>query len=164
MRVVGVNMEGEKFFLQPGFIIVSKEPHLVHTVLGSCVSVCLWDNQAHFGGMNHFLFGRDRNNERTARFGSVSIPHLYRLMLDYGASRNCLQAHILGGGQHAELNSHVGTENVAVAEEILKKFGIEVLTRDVGGQIGRKVIFNTESGEILVFKVNKIRESDWYYG
>ena len=29
--------------------------HMVNTILGSCVSVCLWDSARSIGGMNHIL-------------------------------------------------------------------------------------------------------------
>jgi chemotaxis receptor (MCP) glutamine deamidase CheD len=72
----------EKYFLHPGYIFISRNPYLIHTVLGSCVAVCL--------------------NE------------------------------------------------------------IEIITTDVGGQTGRKVIFDSGSGRIIVYKGINIRQDDWY--
>lgn len=60
------------------------------------------------------------------------------------------------------LNSMIGNENAKIAEEILQKHRIEIATRDTGGPISRKVIFNTVTGEIFISKVNKAWESDWY--
>ncbi len=126
------------------------------------MAVCLWDIQLAVGGMNHYLFARSRPGERNARFGDLSIPHMIRLLMEMGADRERLRAHIIGGGQHLQLNSLIGSENGAIAEEILRQYRIQVVTRDLGGPIGRKVIFNTCTGEVLIHKVNKIRESDWY--
>ena len=49
-----------------------------------------------------------------------------------------------------------------MAEKLLADYQIEVLTRDVKGQYGRKVVFNSGTGEILVTKINEIRKDDWY--
>ncbi len=145
----------QKYYLQPGYIFVTDEPYLVHTVLGSCVAVCVWDREAGIGGMNHYLFGRARHGERTARFGNVSVPYLIQLALEKGARMDQLRAHIIGGSQHLHLNSLIGTENAQVAEAALRQYRIQVMTRDTGGQTGRKVIFNTVTGDVLVHQINK---------
>src|SRR5208337_4191605 len=38
-----------------GQVHCTAEPLLLMTVLGSCVSVCLWDAVLRRGGMNHFM-------------------------------------------------------------------------------------------------------------
>ncbi|MCX7747369.1 MAG: chemotaxis protein CheD [Clostridia bacterium] len=152
----------QKYYLQPGFIFVSREPHFIHTVLGSCVSVCIWDDTNFFGGMNHYIYHRSRNGERNGRVGDASIPYLIKLILELGAQRNNLKAHIVGGAQNPKLSPVIGLDNVRIAEEILSAKGISVITKDIGGLSGRKIIFNSGSGEILVYKGANIRESDWY--
>ncbi|HOJ77321.1 MAG TPA: chemotaxis protein CheD [Bacillota bacterium] len=156
-------MEPTKYYLQPGYIFISKEPYLIHTVLGSCVSVCLWDSVLKFGGMNHFIYSH-HSDVRTGRYGDVAIPYLIRLMQKHGSDLKNLKAHLIGGAESIQLNSMVGRVNAKLAEELLQKYQIEVVTRDLGGHNGRKVIFNNLSGEILIYKVNNIRESDWYNG
>src|SRR4051812_50175375 len=42
-------------YLLPGELHASAEQTQVTTILGSCVSVCLWDQKLRIGGMNHFL-------------------------------------------------------------------------------------------------------------
>lgn len=154
--------ELEKYYLQPGYIFVSKEPHLIHTVLGSCVSVCIWDSINRFGGMNHFIYGRVGKNKNNGKFGDVSTRHLMRLMTNMGSEIPDLKAHVVGGARNVQLSSKIGEENCAVAMEILNRYGIEVVTTDIGCVSGRKVIFNNENGEILVYKGINIRENDWY--
>ena len=52
----GEAVDGAKrFYLHPGRLLVSTEPAAVTTILGSCVSVCLWDESRGIGGMNHHL-------------------------------------------------------------------------------------------------------------
>lgn len=152
----------EKYYLQPGCIFVSEQAYLIHTVVGSCVAVCLWDSINGFGGMNHFIYDCARNNTPNGKFGDVSTQYLIRLMLDMGTRKPDIKAHIIGGGQNPMINSTIGRDNVLIAEEILGRKGIKVVTREVGGLIGRKVIFNNESGEILIYKVSNIRKNDWY--
>jgi chemotaxis protein CheD len=152
----------EKYYLQPGYIFASEEPYLIHTVLGSCVSVCIWESEKKAGGMNHFIYGRSGQGYGSARYGDVSTAYLIRLLLDMGCRKACMKAHIVGGGHNPELGSKIGDGNVSVAEEILRENRIEIVTRDTGGRIGRKLIFNNSTGEILVYKGVNIRRNDWY--
>lgn len=154
--------ELKTYFLHPGFIFASQEAHLIHTVLGSCVAVCLWDSVNKFGGICHYILTKSDNKERSGKYGEIAIPHLIQLMLELGSKKANLKAHIVGGGDNKNFSSTVGTENAALAEKLLKKYQIDVLTQDVRGQFGRKVIFNSGSGEILIYKINDIRKDDWY--
>jgi chemotaxis protein CheD len=44
----------------------------------------------------------------------------------------------------------VGKQNIAVAQKIIEKGGLTVVSMDVGGNQGRKIFFNTQSGEIML--------------
>ena len=155
--------ETAKYFLQPGYIFVSREPYMINAVLGSCVAICIWDKANHFGGMNHYIYDRARN-ERTAKFGDVSIPHLIKLMLQMGSKKTDIKVHILGGAQNPQLGSSLGEANSKLATDYFEKSPFEILSTDIGGILGRKVIFNNINGEMLVFKLNQIRTKDWFGG
>jgi chemotaxis protein CheD len=162
-KVGGVAIEQSKnFYLQPGFIFVSQEPHYIHTVLGSCVSVCLWDSLNMFGGMNHYIYANCDTDDPNGRYGEVSLPHLLKLMQDMGSKKTNLRAHLVGGARNAQLSSLVGDENVILAEKWLKKNRIPIIVKDVGGTHGRKIVFHNQSGEVYVYRVEQVRRSDWY--
>ena len=148
-----------RFFLQPGQIFVSDEPYRVFTVLGSCVAVCVWDPGRGFGGMSHHIYPRGRGG---SAFGTQAVPHLLRLLCRMGSRREDFRAHLVGGGTNSRVEGAVGEENVAVAEDVLARHRVVVVSRDVGGALGRKVAFSTFSGEIAVYKIERIRETDWY--
>lgn len=154
----------QKYYLHPGFIFVSEQPYYIHTVLGSCVSVCVWDVVRKYGGMNHYIYSKPSGNEYNARFGTVSIRHLLTLMAENGSLAQNLRAHIVGGGYSTFAGPSIGEANREVAEEILEKNGILIVTKDTGGQTGRKVVFNNYNGEIIVYKGVEVRRGDWYNG
>lgn len=80
-----------------------------------------------------------------------------------GASKKNLEAHIIGGSFSGEYASKdIGKKNIEMAKKILAQYKIPIVNEDTGGPFGRKVVFNTNEGEILVCKVKKIREQDWY--
>lgn len=134
----------------------------MNTILGSCVAVCLWETHRKFGGMNHYIFSNVIGKDPVVKYGEVAIPYLIKLMLGFGAKKSQMKAHVIGGAEHPEFRSPVGAENVELAEKLLAEYGIEVVSRDTYGQFGRKVIFNSGTGEVLIHKLNAIRKDDWY--
>ncbi len=156
----------QEYFLNSGYIYVPQAPTLISTVLGSCVSVCLWDRRLEYGGMNHFLYPSTRNpRQATARYGNVATGVLIRLFVEEGSRKEDLEAQIFGGAFALDGSpkvQEVSEQNVAVAKDILRKNGISVVSEDTGGVKGRKLVFNTLANEVAVIRVERLRESDWY--
>lgn len=138
------------YFLPPGGIYISSEPTQIHTVLGSCVSICIWDPVNLIGGMNHYLYHHAMSNPRSARYGDVAIPHLLSLLMQAGGDLANCTAHIVGGSQGLILGSIVGEENIRLAFRLLKQHQIKLGTVDVGQTGFRKVVFHNISGEIEI--------------
>jgi chemotaxis protein CheD len=145
----------KKFYLHPGQVFTSRECHAVTTILGSCVSVCLWDPSAKIGGINHFLLPtRTGDAPASPRFGDLAIRQLIEQLVAFGCRRQNLLAKIFGGACVLEAfqvrESHLGQRNAQVAEQILAAAGIPLAGQDVGGQRGRKLIFHTDDGAAWV--------------
>ncbi len=148
------------YFLEPGHIYFSKRAAVVRTVVGSCVAVCIWDTLLKYGGMNHFLKPSTKDaSKATPRYGNVATAALVKMMDEAGCDRRNLVAQILGGA--CPKNSKEAFENIKVARGILNKKGITILSEDTGGSIGRKVAFDTDTGQVAILKVHKIRDTDW---
>ncbi len=152
------------YILEPGFIFVAIRPTVISTVLGSCVSVCLYDREHKIGGMNHFQLPYIRERHKaTACYGNVATSALIRMMIDDGSNLENLEAQIFGGAYNPKISpDDVGSENIMVARKILEKKRVRVVSEDVGGERGRKVVFDTNTNEIAVLKVDKLRKADLY--
>ncbi|MBI5068919.1 MAG: chemotaxis protein CheD [Deltaproteobacteria bacterium] len=138
-------------YLQPGNVHSASEPTAITTVLGSCVSVCLYDPRARVGGMNHFLLPNPVNRERSARFGNVAMEELVEAVTRLGASLGSLRAKVFGGAAvlgttRPSSKLHLGEENARLALGALLDLGIPMVDGDVGGNRGRKVVFFTDDG------------------
>jgi len=151
------------YYLEPGYIFCATEPATVHAVLGACVAVCLWDKRLCFGGINHFLFPEIRERERaTAKFGNAATLELVRLMERAGSKRDDLLAQILGGASPLAASGHtVGAKNIEAARAILRQKRLRICSEDVGGHMGRKVVFDSLTGHVAVLKVFELRQEDW---
>lgn len=142
-------------YLVGGEMLASKAPYVISSLLGSCVAVCLWDSALRAGGMNHFTLPCSRSShERSNRFGNVSTQNLILRMEELGSCRQDLRARIYGGGHvpgdRMNIFGSVGEVNIKVARHVLKHARIPIESEDAGGCHGRKLHFNTYTGEITV--------------
>lgn len=156
----------QEYFLRPGYIYISRMPTLISTVLGSCVAVALWDRKREYGGMNHFLYPLTRKpGEATAQYGNVAIKALVRLFIEDGSDKKDLEAQIFGGAHPADSSEEIieiCLHNVEISRQVLMRNEVPIVSEDVGGTKGRKVIYNSLTNDVAVFRVEKLRMSDWY--
>jgi chemotaxis protein CheD len=138
-----------RVFLSPGDVLCMAEPTVVTTVLGSCVSVTLWDKDRRVGGLNHFVLPRGGSG---SRYGDVAMLELLEGVLDLGAHLRSLEAKVFGGAAVLPVGGEgsVGTANVGFALGELARRGIPIVGRRTGGERGRLLMFNTETGEAFV--------------
>ena len=142
-------------YLHSGHLHASKEPSTITTILGSCVAVCMWDAVEGVGGATHYLLpNRVGGHYASVRFGNCAIEQLIGKLLALGGLHGNLQAKIFGGAcifaGFKSLDEQLGTRNVEVAVQTLETEGIPIITHDTGGGQGRKLIFNTDSGDAWV--------------
>jgi chemotaxis protein CheD len=143
-------------YLHAGQLHAARSPTAITTILGSCVSVCLFDPEAAVGGMNHFLLPHHVERERSPRFGTVAVPELVEAVLRAGARRSGLKAKVFGGAcviQAFRGSRCLGDENARLALRLLEESGVTVLDVDVGGQRGRKLVFHSDQGTAWVRKL-----------
>ncbi|MES2733049.1 MAG: chemotaxis protein CheD [Bacteroidota bacterium] len=152
-------MTQKKHFLMTGQMLITTVPTEIITVLGSCISVCLWDNRLKMAGMNHYLLpGHDREEAGNANRGHSSIRMLIRSMLNRQSSIEHLEAKIFGGSNSLYLHNdqfEVGKRNIEVALQVLKEYNIRLVANQTGGCYGRKIIFNTSTGKVRMKLLKK---------
>lgn len=152
------NVFEKKIFLNPGDIVVTKESCILETVLGSCISICIWDSKNSVAGMNHFVFSEEYKNketEKTGKYGKISTCYMIKSMMEMGANIKNMRAVIAGGAKNTHLGPEVGIENRKLAIRVLEHYGIEILKEETGGERGRKVTFNSKTGEININYINE---------
>lgn len=141
------------YFLHSSSLFVSKDSNWVTTVLGSCVAVCLFDRLRNIGGINHYMLPYwNGDGLETPKYGNVAFLQLYQRMLDIGAKNEDIVCKIFGGAEMLhDQNSffNVGQRNIDLAFKMATELGIEVVSSSTGGKLGRKIRFNTFTGEVL---------------
>ena len=131
-----------------GGVAWSGDPAVVYsTLLGSCIAVCLWDNMAMKGGLNHFLLAKTPNeNCDDTRYGEVSLPLLLKSLCSVGCKHHRLQAIVAGGADLLSNMQPIGTENTQFALEWLREQNIPIIKKDFGGANARRVRFYPTTG------------------
>ena len=150
-------MTFEKKFIHSSQLYVATEPTEIHTVLGSCVAVCLVDATTYIAGMNHYLLPLWNNDGiPSPKFGNISIVKLIEAMEKAGCKRRNLKAKVFGGASPGELiNRQIGDRNIDIAIDLLKEYKIPILGKDVGGIRSRKIVLNSVTGKVILRYPNK---------
>jgi chemotaxis protein CheD len=142
-------------FLMPGALYCAPTPTIITTILGSCISVCLWDRARRIGGMNHFVLPEASDNP-SARYGDVSIEQLISGMLLLGSRIGDLVAKLFGGATVLPIGGlaeTVGARNLDMALNTLRHRHVKLAAHRTGGGSGQMVKFNTYTGEVVVRKL-----------
>jgi chemotaxis protein CheD len=136
----------------PGEYFVARDDIMVMTVLGSCISACIWDGRVRAGGMNHFMLPDGDSADGGGRYGSYAMELLINQMLKLGARRESMQAKIFGGAQVMAgfTSMNVGERNTRFVLDYLATEHIPVVSQDVLDIHPRKVCFFPVTGKALV--------------
>jgi chemotaxis protein CheD len=150
---ISVEKKSVNVYLYPAAMVAMDVSGFVHTILGSCVSVCLYDKIRKKGGINHYMLPLwNGDGLPTPKYGNIAIEKLVEKMIISGSKKEHLVAKIFGGGEVIEsMNQsfNIGKKNIAIAFDLLAEFKIPVIAQSTGGTLGRKIIFNTYSGEVI---------------
>jgi len=140
-------------FLKPGDFYITAQPAVLETLVGSCVSVCLYNFKNGFAAMNHFL--RDQpigdNIVDIGEFGSTSTEHIVNKLMAIDNVPSHYRAMVFGGAavvKTTSLDSDIGRKNVDVAMKVLAAARIRIVRKEVLGKRGRRVKFYTETGTV----------------
>ncbi len=156
--------------INAGECLVTTEQIVLHTLLGSCVAVALYDPARGIAGMNHFVLADVHKPRKAAatswgKYGVRATEHLIELMVAAGGVKAHFVAKVFGGsnmlpdaGAPGQENSpqNLATENYELAFSLLKKENIRVVSHDVGGELGRRVYFFSNDGSVRLVRIQRL--------
>lgn len=160
---------GKRVILFPGEYYVTDKKVRISTLLGSCVSACLYDPVNRVVGMNHFLLSIRRYSQNAplvmteaGRYGVHAMEIIINGMLKLGAQKKHINAKVCGGSslsitRENKDNFHcVGRVNCRFIKEFLQNDGIKIVSSDLGGPTGRVVHFDTKDYSLYIRKIKKV--------
>ncbi len=149
-----------KVFLKPGELYIGKEPAVISTILGSCLSITMFNARLGVGGICHALFPNDFKRKKGKEFHYVdgSISYMLNEFEKIGITRNEIEVKVFGGASiNITQRKTVGQANIEAALNIIRGSNLRMLTYDFGGTLGRKIIFYTHTGRVLLKKLEKLK-------
>ena len=126
---------------------------LISTVLGSCVTACIWDPLLGIGGMNHFMLPHDDEGvwggaSLAMRYGNHAMESLVNQLLKAGCDKNRMQVKFFGGGNVMQRMRGVGDQNADFARRYAEAENLNVVAWDLGGDRGRRIMFDPQTGKV----------------
>lgn len=136
----------------PGEYYVTHNQEVVTTVLGSCVSVCIYDPINAIGGMNHFMLPSGNNDNdilsESFRYGDVAMEKLVNVILRHGGDKAKLVFKAFGGGQIIKNMTNIGQRNISFLHKFMTMEGYKLSASDLGGPHPRKLLFYPLDGKV----------------
>ena len=91
-----------------------------------------------------------------ARFADTALDMVLDEMMRLGAQIQNIRAKMFGGANmfpqiiSSNSNMDVGKKNILAVGDKLRSHGIRIVAEEVGGHIGRTVLFDSKNGSVLV--------------
>lgn len=147
-----------ELYLHPGQTYISEEPVQISMILGSCAGVCLYDRRQAIGGATHYMLPQwEGPGSPSTRYGDVALDVLLKQFQIHGSNLKDLEAKVFGGACmfqafRAENGSedHIGSRNINMAIQIFSRLGIVIAARDTGGENGRKIKMQSDTGSVAL--------------
>lgn len=147
-------------YLYPSALFAEKGRYQIKTILGSCVAVCLYSPEMQIGGINHYMLPLWNGvGLASPKYGNIAIEKLIAKLSELGCNKYKLFAKIFGGADQLINNGSdtlfkIGERNIIIAKKMLKEAGIQIVAENTGGIRGRKIRFDTWTGEVLMGFIN----------
>lgn len=157
-------MESKEIKVGIGDLNITLPPNKLITIgLGSCVGIALYDGIKKIAGLAHIMLpesSKFTNNTNPMKYADIAIPMLFERMLELGAIKSNIVAKIAGGASMFQTSDKsplmdIGNRNAKAVKEVLDKLNIKVVAEDLGGNYGRTMIIDAETGKVFIRTVGK---------
>lgn len=124
--------------------------------IGSCIVITLYDPLKRVGAMAHPMIAENigKSADNPLRFVDNAIDAMISALEKLGARKSRLEAKIVGGANMFKVfdknPESIGIQNAEAAKKKLEKEGVKIIANDTGGNVGRSVAFDLETGLVEV--------------
>jgi len=136
---------------------ISSAPNILRSLgVGSSLVITIYDFEKKIGGMVHAMLPDSTKVSHTnpRRFVDKAIEMMLEELERMGSRRQDLEAKVVGGTNMFKVLSSgtegIGGQNIEAAKEKLAQEDIKVAASDTGGNSGRSVEFDLQTGLVTV--------------
>ena len=138
-----------------GEIGVGREAGLLRTLLGSCLGVALYDRRLRLAGLAHVVLPcSNGKTDLPGKYADTALPELIRRMQALAPDAALrLSAKLAGGANMFNSTTAlatIGEMNAQAVERILGELRIPIVGRDLGGEQGRRMLFDVTTGTVTI--------------
>lgn len=121
--------------------------------LGSCVAIALFDDDSGISALAHVMLPSAKRGKgaEPGKFADTAIKVMVEEMEELGANPANIKAKLVGGSEmfnFTGIAEGVGERNVESTRRELQSRGISIEAEDVGGDHGRSVHFDGQTGTL----------------
>ncbi len=143
--------------------VVQGEDSLITYALGSCVGVCIYDNNIKLAGMVHVMLPASPEGgpgNTIGRYADTGVPALIAIMEKRGGVRTRFTAKIAGGAKMFNIPGdsvvgNIGQRNTEEVKKYLASFRIPIVGEDTGLDYARTMSFEASSGLVTIKAFSK---------
>ncbi len=134
--------------------------------IGSCVIVAMYDSKTKIGGLAHVMLpdssGIQQDRVNPKKFADTAIPLLFQTLSHAGIYRGNAWVKLVGGAEMfpptEDFSDNIGKQNCHAVESAVKKLGIPILAKELGGKVARSMELSLETGVISIVVLGDSRK------
>ncbi len=139
---------------------IGRSNTVLRTFVGSCVAVCIYDEDKKIAGMAHIMLPKNisgkptKGTKQEGKFADEAIDIIIEKLKKISPDLK-LQAKMAGGAKifahESEAGSlNIGNKNIIGIRLMLKEKSIPLISQSVGATNGRWVSFHCDSQKVIV--------------
>ncbi len=159
----------ERYFLNPGELIVTTKKIPVVTILGSCVAITVFSPESRTGAIFHAVLPEHRNKSKVinnsppvspdADYVDYAFYYIRQKFNEKGVNFKTAKFMLFGGGDvinslSSGVRASIGCQNINMAKRLIEEEGVSLHGEDTGGKNGRKLIFIPQTGKVYIEYLN----------
>ncbi len=165
-------------YLKAGELYITDKPIIIKTLLGSCISLVLYNQRKKIAAISHAQLPYEHFNDSCTsncpvkcnlnvtnrlKFVTCSTRFMFEQFEAMGIKKKEIVVKLFGGANVLSARSQkiitVGERNIETIFRILEEYKLKLTSRDIGGCIGRTIYLQVESGSVYVRKhLKKFKE------
>jgi chemotaxis protein CheD len=167
-----------RYYLKAGELFIMEKPAMISTILGSCIALTLFNRRLGVAGICHALMPKCIKQKQknsmddlldhechkcleAFKYADCSVFMMAEAFFRFGITPPETEVRLFGGARmmssynSPDVKYSVGEQNVATAKKVIAHCHLELTSSDIGGSAGRKITFNTKTGEVVQQFINQ---------